>query len=254
MQQDTVLRRAHDALAAYLPNDRVIDVLEAGGGSFTHIRVPGRRRVTVLDISPEQLERNDYADEKILGDLENAGSLKGPYDLIVCFDVLEHLPNPERAFANMASALREGGMLVIGCPNLASTKGLVTKLTPHGFHVWYYKAIRGDAQAGEPGHAPFPTFLRRAMGFDHLKRAAKAAGLDIVFARSYVGPAVDELKQKRPLLHALYDLPAKLARIATIGRVDLRDTDFVLVLRRPQQGPIGRSANDGTRAAAPATV
>ncbi len=250
MQQDTVLRRAHDALQTYLPSDRPVDVLEAGGGSFTHISVPGRRRVTVLDISPEQLERNEYADEKILGDLEDPAVLTAEYDLIVCFDVLEHLDRPERAFANMVGALREGGMVVIGCPNLVSTKGLLTKLTPHGFHVWYYKTIRGDRNAGKPGHAPFPTYLRKSMAFNGLKRAAKAAGLEIIFARSYVGPAADELKARKPLLHALYDIPARLARILSVGRLDLGDTDFVMVLRRPPAPAQARSAQPATVPAA----
>ncbi len=233
MKQEDVLRRAHEALAAHLPADRPVEILEAGGGSFTHVRTPRAGRITVLDISPEQLERNDYADEKILGNLEDPGVLKADYDLVVCFDVLEHLERPDKAFANMVAALRPGGLLVVGCPDLFSTKGLLTKFTPHGFHVWYYRTIRGDENAGRPGYAPFPTHLRLGMGFEALKRAAQAAGLEIVFARRYVGPAVEELKARKPLLHALYALPALIARIATAGRIELADTDWLMVLRRP---------------------
>ena len=233
MKQEDVLRRAHEALAAHLPTGRPVEILEAGGGSFSHVRTPREGRITVLDISPEQLERNDYADEKILGDLEDPGVLKAEYDLVVCFDVLEHLDRPDKAFGNMAAALKPGGLLVIGCPDLFSTKGLLTKFTPHGFHVWYYRTIRGDENAGRPGYAPFPTHLRRTMGFETLKRAAETAGLEIVFARRYVGPAAEELKARRPLLHALYALPARIARIATAGRIELGETDWVMVLRRP---------------------
>lgn len=41
---------------------------------------------------------------------------RGPYGLIVCTEVLEHVGNWDAAFANMARALRPGGRLVITCP------------------------------------------------------------------------------------------------------------------------------------------
>ncbi len=235
MTQDDVLRRVHDLILARLPRHRPVAILEAGGGSFSHVRVPHEARVTVLDISPEQLERNDDADEKILGDLEDPRALTADYDLVVCFDVLEHLDRPDKAFANMVAALRPGGLLVVGCPEPFSTKGLITKFTPHAFHVWYYRSIRGDRNAGRPGYAPFPTRLRRSMGFETLKRAARDAGLEILLAQRYVGPAVEELRARRPVLHALYALPALLARIATLGRIELGETDGVMVLRRPPE-------------------
>ena len=127
MRLSDALGLTHRLIVENLPRDRPIRVLEAGGGSFTHIAFDAPRHVTVLDISPEQLARNTIADEKILGDLHDASLLTQTYDLIVCWDVLEHLSRPEIAFANMANSLAPGGQLVIGCPNLFSLKGFVTR-------------------------------------------------------------------------------------------------------------------------------
>jgi hypothetical protein len=45
-----------------------IGVLEAGGGSASFLKgIDGVFTFTTIDISPEQLDRNDYADERILG-------------------------------------------------------------------------------------------------------------------------------------------------------------------------------------------
>ncbi|MGH8427255.1 MAG: class I SAM-dependent methyltransferase [Gammaproteobacteria bacterium] len=151
----------HEVLNASLSSGRIIRVPEAGRGSFTHIRIPHSKYVTLLDISPEQLERNTYADEKILGDLEDEHALTlQKYDLIVCFNVLEHLRYPERAFSNLAQSLAYAGLLVIGCPNLLSVKGLTTRFMPHGFHVWYYRSMRGVPESGQSGYA-FVLIVRR---------------------------------------------------------------------------------------------
>lgn len=241
MLQKQALRTTHDVLSRELPNDRPVRVLEAGGGSTTHIRLDRPAHIVALDISPEQLERNDYADAKILGDLQDPNAITGLYDLIVCFDVLEHLTEPEKAIENMAAALDEGGLLVIGCPNRWSLKGLLTRFTPHGFHVWYYRTLRGDRHAGEPGHAPFPTYLRSGMGFGRLLDAARRFGLKQAFATTYEGPAVEELRKRHPFVHVLHAVPAEAGRILSGGRWLAGETDYIAVLRRegaPAERPV----------------
>lgn len=51
--------------------------------------------------------------------LEEA-DLDGPYDLVTLWDVLEHLPDPVAALERLAGALRPGGYLALGIPNLES--------------------------------------------------------------------------------------------------------------------------------------
>lgn len=231
--QAQCLAEVHAILQSSLNDQATPKILEAGGGSFSHIRLDRDAHISVLDISPEQLARNDYADERILGDLEDPRAIQGHYDLIVCFDVLEHLRRPHLALSHMVKGLADGGLLVIGCPNRSSTKGLITRYTPHGFHIWYYKTIRGIAEAGQKGHAPFETFLDARMDFDAVMRHLLHAGLEVLLAQRYEGPAAQELKAKFPLLYRLYATPASIAELSGTDRERLAATDWMIVARRP---------------------
>lgn len=233
--QSQCLAEVHAILRDELPKGRQPRVLEAGGGSFSHITLERDAHIAVIDISAEQLERNSYADDLILGDLEDPNAIRGEHDLIVCFDVLEHLRRPQLALKHMTAALADGGLIVIGCPNRSSTKGLITRYTPHGFHVWYYKSIRGIPDAGQPGHAPFETFLGAEMDFDSVQAQLKRQGLEIAMARRYEGPAPRELKARHPLLYSLYALPAAVGRALGQAPEQLAATDWIIVARRPAQ-------------------
>ena len=233
MLEAEALSLTHQEITRSLPQDRTIRVLEAGGGSYTLIRIDRPQRITVVDLSPEQLERNTYADEKILGDLHDERLLQDKYDMIVCWDVLEHLSDPALAFRNMARHLSDGGLLVIGCPNLYSLKGLVTRFTPHWFHVLYYRVVRREKLAGTPGHVPFPTYLRTDMTLKRIVKTAEDMGLNADVAELYHGPALDDLKNRFPRLFGLYRVPGIMMRALTAGRIDLDDTEYVAVFRRP---------------------
>lgn len=231
--QAQCLAEVHQILDTSLSHTGQPRVLEAGGGSFSHIQLRRDAHISVVDISPEQLARNDYVNERILGDLEDPRVIHGRHDLIVCFDVLEHLRRPHLALNHLIKAMDDGGLLVIGCPNRSSTKGVITRYTPHGFHVWYYKTIRGIANAGQAGHAPFETFLDPRMDFHAVKRHLKHAGLEILMARRYEGPAAHELKAKYPWLYRLYALPAQLAQLRGADKDQWAATDWIIVARRP---------------------
>jgi SAM-dependent methyltransferase len=235
MEGAGILESIRNMLNALLPEHRPVRVLEAGGGSCTHIDFDRERYVTTLDISPEQLDRNAYADEKVLGDLESWSDPKR-YDLIVCWNVLEHLADPGRAMRNMMDALDDGGLLVVGCPNLYSIKGMVTRLTPHRFHVWYYREIRGGANAGKPGYAPFRTFLRRESSFRSVVRMAETGGFDLPLARCYPGPEAEALKRRSPFLHGMYRAAGMLAGAVTLGRFQAMASDWAVVMRKPGAG------------------
>lgn len=94
-------------------------------------------------------------------------------------------PDPELAIANLAQALRPGGCLVVGVPNVTSRKGLVTKFTPHWFHVWVYRQVLGMADAGEPGHGPFRTYLRWCLRPSGWQDLARLYGLQVEDMRVY---------------------------------------------------------------------
>ena len=70
--------------------------------------------------------------------------------------MIEHLPDVEAALLGFCAALKRNGLILIGAPNPNSLSGVVTKYSPHSFHIWFYRNVRGDQKAGLPGGAPAP--------------------------------------------------------------------------------------------------
>lgn len=215
-------------IARAFPDGVPLRVLEAGCGSATHLRLPSGSRVTGLDVSRHQLDRNPALHDRLHGDLQSFTLSPGAFDLIVCWEVLEHLPRPAAAFDNLARALAPGGFLVVALPNVLSVKGLVTKLTPHWFHVAFYRHIYGVAEAGRPDEAPFPTFLRLSTTAAALDRAAAAHGLHPVFRATHDVRAY--LRERHRLASRVYEVVDAVGRRVTAGR--LGDSDFIVAYRR----------------------
>jgi SAM-dependent methyltransferase len=153
-------------------------VLDAGCGMQTAAGLPTAAYVVGIDISQAALDRHHGLDERIVGDIERYPFESGEFDLVVCHDVLEHLDDPVAALRNLARAVKPGGEIDIQMPILWSAKGLLTKLTPHGFHVWVYRRLFHFEHAGEEGYGPFPTTLRITP--KKLEGELSAAGFEVV--------------------------------------------------------------------------
>ena len=52
------------------------------------------------------------------GVLEDAGYPDGAFDCVTMWDVLEHVPDPTRHMLEVRRVLADGGLVVIGTPNL----------------------------------------------------------------------------------------------------------------------------------------
>lgn len=122
---------------------------------------------------------------------------------------------------------------ILAAPNLYSLKGLVTKYTPHWFHLFVYKFVYGNPNAGKPGVGPFPTFLKREIAPGELRRFMAQNGLQDEFMQLYESAMVRGLKSKSRVLHALHaSLLFFLTRCLSFGRYDGSKTDFRLLYRK----------------------
>src|SRR5438270_2261951 len=181
--QDDAARRLHTFFDEYFAEGGLEKVLDAGAGGELHLDIPLHLHLTALDVSKPALAKNENADEKIVGDLQTYRFPADHFDAIICWWVLEHLPRPRNAMANMAAALRQGGILIIAVPHLWGMKALVTKLTPYTFHVRL--ARRAYPAAGTPGVAPYRTYLRRDLSPRRLQRIAAGYGLRPIYSETY---------------------------------------------------------------------
>jgi ubiquinone/menaquinone biosynthesis C-methylase UbiE len=94
----------------------------AGTGNLTGKLLDLGYRVTALDISPEMCtllkkKYKNYLEDKRLtvinAPIEAVGFENEEFDLIVCYSVLHHLPNYERAIKKLSCFLRKGGIMYL---------------------------------------------------------------------------------------------------------------------------------------------
>jgi SAM-dependent methyltransferase len=227
------LLAVHSVLASQLPPIRLA-IYEAGGGStcFLPLDLLRRSHVTVVDIDANQLRNNDYAQETILGDVQTYRFAPGSFDLVICYNVIEHLPDAEAALSGFCKSLKDGGLILIGAPNPKSLSGIATKYTPHWFHVWFYRYVRRDPNAGLPGEAPFPTFFHPLVTLPNLEAFAESRGLQVIYRKAYESPRFPEMRKHWPALAGLLDAAAVVMNFLLPGKADVRHGDYHVILRK----------------------
>jgi hypothetical protein len=99
------LRKVHE-LIGHRFSDR-IRIYEAGGGSASSLPsgLLSNSDVTVVDIEQGQLERNGYASTKLLEDIQTQTFPTASFELVVCYNVIEHLDAPDKAIEQFSHAL-----------------------------------------------------------------------------------------------------------------------------------------------------
>jgi 2-polyprenyl-3-methyl-5-hydroxy-6-metoxy-1,4-benzoquinol methylase len=227
------LLAVHRVLGERLPPTKLA-IYEAGGGStsFLPLEVLGRSHVTVVDIDEDQIRNNNYAQETILGDVQSHRFAPNSFDLVICYNVIEHLPDVEAALSLFCESLKRGGLILIGAPNPKSLSGVVTKYSPHWFHVWFYRHVRGDAKAGLPGEAPFPTFFHPLVTLSRLEAFAASHGLQTIYRKEYESPRYPEMRSRKPWFAALIDAAAAAMNLLLPGNTDVRHGDYHVILRK----------------------
>jgi SAM-dependent methyltransferase len=227
------LLTVHSILEAKLPQRRLA-IYEAGGGStsFLPLGVMRRAHVTVVDIDEQQIRNNSYAQTTILGDIQSYRFAPNSFDLVICYNVIEHVPDVEAALLGFTRALKPNGLILIGAPNPRSLSGVVTKYSPHWFHVWFYRHIRGDRKAGLPGQAPFPTHFHRLVTLPNLDDFAWKHGLQVIYRKEYESPRYPEMRKRVPKFAALIDAAARAINFLLPAGTDVRHGDYHVILRK----------------------
>jgi SAM-dependent methyltransferase len=115
------------------------DVLDAACGSgfgTLMLAEAGARTVTGVDLDPLAVEtateRVGDAAEIRHADVRSLPFADDSFDLVVCFETIEHLPNPDRALDELRRVLRADGLLLVSSPN----RGVYPSGNP--FHLHEY--------------------------------------------------------------------------------------------------------------------
>lgn len=209
-----------------------VRALDAGCGTRNYVRFDRRVHLTGIDISPTQLDKNPNLDERVVGDVQTYDLPTQAFDVVVCWDVLEHLDKPRAAIERIANAVRPDGLLVVGSPNPRSLKGLVTRLTPFRFHVWVYRKFFGSNAGSEEGGGPFPTVMLNEGGPHSVMEVCHARGFSRALLVYWESTMQITLRKRLHLRGPLWAVARFLTRLLSIGSVDLVRTEYVCVMRR----------------------
>lgn len=235
-----MLNECNDFLEAYYSkssSDDELLVLEAGGGSISHFFLPKGSHLTSLDIDHGQLKKQVSCNHCVQGDIHTLPFEEDSFDILICFNVIEHLENPEKSLEEMYRCLKPGGLLVLGCPIRNSLKGIVTRMTPIGFHRWYYRVVVKKADRGDGHYDAFETPFKKVVAQKPILRWCQQKTLKIQFFRAYDGAKAYKIVGTSPL-KSLFSLPyyliANLGRYFTFGRWRAENSDLLLVAEKLQ--------------------
>lgn len=117
---------SHDVLLSYFGTlGEGLSVLDVGFGAghlARRIR-PRCRYLAGIELDPEAaLEGAAYFDDPLVEDVVRglAGPWREPFDVVVAADILEHLPEPDRALQLLRPLLKADGLLLVSLPNVAN--------------------------------------------------------------------------------------------------------------------------------------
>jgi len=128
--------------AGYVRGKRVLDIACGVGYGSRMLLAAGALRVDGVDISEDVVEyaRGQYAADGLTfscGDITTFSS-EDPYDVITCFETIEHIPDHRAALRNLLSLQPAGGTLIISSPNrlIVSPKaGMISDRPANRYHI-----------------------------------------------------------------------------------------------------------------------
>jgi SAM-dependent methyltransferase len=230
---DAAVQRLSSVANEAIPLNRPMEIVEAGCGRRSILRLDsGRCRITGVDLDEDALrarvESAGDLDRIVVGDVQDVSLLpRECADLVYSSFVLEHLPRAEEAARGHAAWLRPGGLLMIRVPDATSVYGFIASHTPHRLHVWTYRHVLGQPNAGTPGHAPYPVHYSRLTRMSGLYEFAAENNLDVIAALRF------NLMPPRPGVRMKMARTAcSLAAMLTRGRLTDEHTCLAIVLRK----------------------
>lgn len=129
----TRLKWVRDAIAAQAPVARAI---EYGPGSGVYLPSLAERsaQVTAADVESAYLSGIDPLARTLknvqlcVDDIQRSRFDDDSFDLVLCSEVLEHVPDPERSLRTLFRILRPGGVAILSTPQRFSLLELCCKL------------------------------------------------------------------------------------------------------------------------------
>jgi SAM-dependent methyltransferase len=149
-------------------------ILEVGAGCGA---LALRLREAGFDVVPTDLDPpHEWIFRLDLDEPEPTDGTRGPFDMVVCVETLEHVENPRKVLRSIRSMLRVGDRLLVSTPNVTHPHSRL-KMFLRGAPVFF-----GPKHYYQPGHITIlPDWMLtehvRLAGFDRIE-VTKAGDMD----------------------------------------------------------------------------
>jgi 2-polyprenyl-3-methyl-5-hydroxy-6-metoxy-1,4-benzoquinol methylase len=187
VQRDELIYAEHLAryrlAAQYVPGQRVLDAGCGEGYGTALLASAGAAGVVGVDVDEATIEhaRERYGGEFQVADVTQLPFDAASFDLVVCFETIEHVADARQVVAELRRVLADDGMLVISTPNpaeyVAENEFHVREYTPDEFselledhfpertrlyqHNWLLSAILDEEQFRADEETPLDLELRK---------------------------------------------------------------------------------------------
>lgn len=188
-------------------NDRILDV-GCGSGIYLTLMAERSKNVVGVELSKEGIERSQVIFDEmglkdrihiLRGDAMNLPFQGGSFDVVLCTEVLEHLPDPSKGALEIQRVLKKGGMALISMPNLISI-------------FWLFNRI--NAEAGRISGVTTDIDPHMKYPFWKIEGILRKAGFDVKAVRgTYMIPS--------DLLFRLFPRNKNIAKLVyALGRIE----------------------------------
>jgi hypothetical protein len=195
------------AVGSHLDERPRIWALEAGAGERTLFDLPEDAYIVGVDRDAEALHRNARLDERVVADLADYRPWAAGFDLITAWYVLENLDDAAAVVDRFAGWTAQGGLVVVGVPNLRSPRGIWSRL-------------RGRYR------------LRRALTPHALRRRFAENGFAPVLQVHFEDAGQASWRRRMRVTRRRWKAVQFTVRVLSLGMLDAARTDYIAVFRR----------------------
>lgn len=115
-------------------------ILDAGAGPCHYRPLFAHCEYRSQDFAAYEGSEHSYGDIDYVGDITSIPVQDASFDCVVCTEVLEHIPEPDRAIAEFARIVKPGGRLLLTAP-----LGSAIHMAPYhyygGFTPYWYQRV-----------------------------------------------------------------------------------------------------------------
>ena len=218
-------------------NSEPIHILEAGCGSRWPFRLEGiQYNLTGIDMDKDALEirKNTVSDlhETIEGDLCSVDLGADRYDVIYSSFVLEHIERADLVMKNFVKWAKPNAIIIIRVPDSHSVRGYITRITPHWFHVFFYRFILGNKNAGKLGYGPYFTYYHPIISPSGMRDFCNDRSNNIVLDAEYRDR---DIWPERGAMKMLIHIIKKVINIISMGSLSDKHSDLLYILRKKKR-------------------